>query len=368
MHNFCHCTSIIKVSVASEDTTLLIHHGIHGTFTPLAEKNDGSQNMADLRCTFRIAESCDFDEIVKLSNDIFSTGRDYLQLRLSRWLQMDNLAVMLAFVEQRLVGLQACFIVDDGRTFIRQAMRIVPEFRGNGLSRELSEAMDAYVRCNFPNVCRLRFTNYLYREFSTPTRMVLELGSIAYKIETENNRPLKVPSGNSMEIVSCSKEYFSDVILSRPFSHKLFPHDILLVDWCPYQALTSNIDYILQERDFLLVDKCADDGIPRSFSFGRLSTKVAVVEWIVAVYTDDPGLFEAHIMHQCKHACDIIKGGFSFVSFQDKGFRGLGQKLLGERLHLKHDEFYDNESLFLYERDFGKQGMNGYEPRIDACM
>ena len=44
---------------------------------------------------------------------------------------------------------------------------------------------------------------------------------------------------------------------------------------------------------------------------------------------------------------------FTFVSFHDKGLRNLGKKTLEEKLNLQHDEFYMNESLFLYERDFG---------------
>ena len=41
------------------------------------------------------------------------------------------------------------------------------------------------------------------------------------------------------------------------------------------------------------------------------------------------------------------------MSFHDKGLRNLGKKTLEEKLNLQHDEFYINESLFLYERDFG---------------
>ena len=58
------------------------------------------------------------------------------------------------------------------------------------------------------------------------------------------------------------------------------------------------VDYILQDGDFLLTEKCVEDAIPRYFSFGRLLPKVKVVECIVAVYKDDPGLFEADVIKQ----------------------------------------------------------------------
>ena len=75
----------------------------------------------DLPLTFRIAEPSDFDEIIRLSNEVFPSGNDYLQHKINKWLQMNNLAILLAFVDEKLVGLQACFIVDEGQTFVRQA-------------------------------------------------------------------------------------------------------------------------------------------------------------------------------------------------------------------------------------------------------
>ena len=307
----------------------------------------------DLPLTFRIAEPSDFDEIIRLSNEVFPSGNDYLQHKINKWLQMNNLAILLAFVDEKLVGLQACFIVDEGQTFVRQAMRFAPDLQGRGLSRKLSQAMDAYVRKNFPSVLRLRFTNYVYRECSSATKMVLELDNLGYRVEHLPLDPHMPCSVKNAELVSCSKKYFSEVILSRAFSHKLFPLNVLIVDWCPFEALCSNIDYILQDDDLLLTERCDEYEMPRSFSFGRLSPKAKVKEWIVSVYTDDPRLFEAHVIQHYYDACKIIKEEFTFVSFHDKGLRNLGKKTLGEKLNLQHDEFYMNESLFLYERDFG---------------
>lgn len=304
--------------------------------------------------TFRIATLDDFDEVVQLSNDSSPLGHDYLQLRFHSWLEMDNRVILLAFLNGRLIGLQACFIVDDGRTFVRQAMRLAPDFQGKGFSRELSKAMDTYVVDTFPNVCRVRLTTYRPLESSTATRMILELDKLNYQVvERVSNGRAMLPSNT----VTCSKQYFCDVILSRPCSLKLFPSNVLVVDrdWCPFEALQSNIDYILQEGDFLLVEKCVEGEFPKSFSFGRLSPKAKLLEWVVSVYADDPATFADHVIYQFNHACQVIKGEFSFTSFQEKRFRGHVQKLLEEQLQLKHADYFSYESLFLYERDFGKE-------------
>jgi len=300
--------------------------------------------------TFRIAQPDDFDETVKLSNQINPNGHDYLELKFLEWVKMDNRAVLLAFLEGKLVGLQACFIVDDGKTFVRQAMRFTPNLQGKGFSRELSEAMDTYVLNTFPDVCRLRFTTYRQLAFSTPTRIVLEFDKLNYVVvkRVSNDLP-KVP------IVSCSKQYFCDMILSDACTQKLFPQNIILVDWCPFDAHRSNIDCILQEDDFLLVEKCDECVIPKSFSFGRLSPKVKLTDWVVTVYADDQDMFEGHIMHQFNRACEVIRGEFIFVAFQEKRFRSRGQNLLEEKLQLKPHEYFTYQSLYLYERDFGEE-------------
>ena len=62
---------------------------------------------------FRLAQSGDFNTVVRLSEGIYN-GHDYLPFKFHRWLQRDNLAVVLAYSGGTLVGLQACFVVDEG--------------------------------------------------------------------------------------------------------------------------------------------------------------------------------------------------------------------------------------------------------------
>ena len=107
--------------------------------------------------TFRLAQPGDFNAVVKLSEGIY-TGHDYLPLTFHKWLQRDNLAVILAYSDDKLVGLQACFVVDEGRTLIPRAERILAEFRGQGLVRQLREFARKYVREHFPSLQRERFT------------------------------------------------------------------------------------------------------------------------------------------------------------------------------------------------------------------
>ena len=44
---------------------------------------------------FRLAQTSDLDEILILSEGVYD-GQDYLPVRFHNWMQMDNVAVMLA--------------------------------------------------------------------------------------------------------------------------------------------------------------------------------------------------------------------------------------------------------------------------------
>ncbi|KAL9958112.1 hypothetical protein ACROYT_G035083, partial [Oculina patagonica] len=111
----------------------------------------------NLELTIRLATPNDFDEILKLSEGMYE-GDDYLPFRYHAWMKMDKMDVMLAYFGEKLVGLAACSIVDDGRTVIRRAGRTLPEFRGRGVSKSLLQAMYEMIRRRYPKANRERFT------------------------------------------------------------------------------------------------------------------------------------------------------------------------------------------------------------------
>ena len=152
-----------------------------------------------------------------------------------------------------------------------------------------------------------------------------------------------------MKIDLCSRTHFSEVILSGSVKGHLFPDNIIVVNWCLFEPIRSNIDPILQESDVVFVEKCADLDLPKSLSFGTFSPCVKFAEWLAAVYTKDPVLFEAHLLHQLKRACELINGDFIFLSFQDKALTPLARKVLEEKLQLQEHDWLSTKTLKLYE-------------------
>ena len=315
--------------------------------------------------TCRLATSSDFDNVVKLSTGIFN-GYDCIPVVFHEWLKKENMAIMLLFAGRSLIGLSASCIVDEGKTFVRRFDRIIPNLRGQGLQRKIADALDEHVRTNFPNVSRERATSFLdlskVVSRKTPYQ-ILERDELSFFVQEK-------PTGNvdrycnfrrvldkekESDIESCTKEYFCNVILSSSVKEKMIPNNnVLVFDWCPYEPLPSNVDLIPGEKHHLhfFVDKCSSSGGPISFSYGIHTQTVMAEKWEATVYTDDPAVFEAHLLHQFKLARDIIEGKFTFFSVQDRIMTPFARRVLWKILQLKEANFLNGATMKVFERPF----------------
>ena len=304
---------------------------------------------------FRLAQTSDLDEILILSEGVYD-GQDYLPVRFHNWMQMDNVAVMLAHTSEKLVGLVQCSVVNDGRTAVRQAARTLLEFRGQGVYKRLSEAMSEFVRRQYPNVQREIFAS---TACPSPAREITQMTIIRTSAVNRSLLALNSLKVNFSDLIEpCTKEYLCDTIFSSPVAQKLFPDNSIVLDWIPMEASRSNIDHFQHEigQDFYFaVDKCGEDGIHRSVSFGALTPRVGCIDWTVTIYTSDPSLYEAQVIHQLQHAFNVIEGEF-FISFtQGNSLSNRGRRLLRECLpQVEFDKAWS--TFFLCENVIQSQG------------
>ena len=303
--------------------------------------------------TFRLAEPDDLDEIVTLSEGIYQ-GHDSPPLMFHKWLRTKNMAVILAqSSDNKLIGLIAYFIIDDRQTFVRRFERIHQDLSGQGLVRKLREYARNHAKQRFPNLKRVRFTstngsvNFQYH------RKLLELNILEYEVKLKSCSQALAAMKKSIVIKPCSRKYISDVILSSTERAQLFPEDIILFNWVPFERLRSNIDHILEDCNELFAEDCVDDSIPRSISFGTYLPTEKFLDWRTAIYSDDPTLFEAHLLHQLNRACEFIKSDFVFVCFHDKRWTELTKKVIEEQLQLNvYHHYVGQGKMYLYEKEF----------------
>ena len=299
-----------------------------------------------LELTFRLAKPSDFDEVLKLSEGIYD-GHDYLPFTFHTWMKMENVAVMLAYSGEKLVGLLVCFIVDEGKTAIRRAARILPEFRGQGVYRQLLQAINDFIRRQYPSVCQERFKTL--DSYPSVTKLA-QFDILRYYVKRTSRSHRSSTNDSSIQIEACTREYLCDVIFSKPVAQKLFPDNIIAPDLIPIEPLPLNIDYLQQENAlYFAVEKCSNGAYPRSVSFGVLSPRIKMAHWCVNVYTSDPILYEAHLVHQFKRACEVIDDNFIFRSFQEESLTAYGKRVLHGLIQPELDEEMFKMSVKLYE-------------------
>ncbi|KAJ7363410.1 hypothetical protein OS493_009562 [Desmophyllum pertusum] len=119
----------------------------------------------------------------------------------------------------------------------------------------------------------------------------------------------------------------------------MFPGRTIVVDWEPFEALRSNIDCIFEDGDCVFSDRDANDcsrgQLPKSFAHGRRSPRVQHMHWVASIYTEDPVMFQVHVVEQLRSACEKVEGDFIFSTFHKERHTKWGKKLLEETIGLK---------------------------------
>ena len=219
---------------------------------------------------------------------------------------------------------------------IGRAGRTLLELCGRGINKRLLQAVDEFIRRRYPNANRQRFTS----------------------LKSYDSHPALTKLAQLDMLSAYVREHYVRVTFLQPtfLSRSKPAHNVIALEFIPVEPLRSNIDYFQQECDLhFAVDKCSDGSFPRSVSFGVFSPRVKHVHWSVTVYTSDPDLYEAHLLHQFKRACEVIKGDFRFDTFQDKRLTNHGKRVLRERLQLKLNDEMSKMSVKLYEAKFVQQ-------------
>ena len=301
--------------------------------------------------SMRLARSNDYDQILKLSEGIHD-GHDYLPPRYHTLMAMENVHVMLAFSGDKLASLVACSIIDEGKTVVSRAWRTSPEFRGQGINQLLQSSLLDFSRKRYPMIERCRLVSTLSPDILSNSYKSLDQKDVLLcMVLNSTKRPQEISLNvDSLEIQSCTEEYICDVIFKQ--AEKVFPGNVILADWFPIEPFRSNIDYWMQENDslYFAVEKCVDGGSPRSFSLGVRSQNVKFVKWSVTIYSNDPQLYRAHLVHQFQRSCEEIESEYSFICCQDEMFTKCGIKVLQELLNLKFDEEIKLKKAYIYEQ------------------
>lgn len=309
----------------------------------------------------RKASASDCDAVVEMSQGIYS-GHDYFPCVFLQWLKKKNRVVFVAELDGKVVGLRAIHIVDNGKTFISQSLRIHPSYRGKGFSSFLISAVHEYIRQHYPSILRERFTTKsdnverLAIQKKYGDGMMLKKDILAFHVNEDFSLSLTLDATSSIKLKHYNKAEFGDVILDTAVANVLFKEGVHIIDWEPFDADKANLNDLAEESDFLLADRGTEEftnsGIPpKSFSHGRVSPRVEHSHWVVSIYADDPYLMKAHVYEQLKRSREFFKEKYIFSTFHDSTYSSQIKRFLEEEVSLMPVDFFDF-GLMLFEKKF----------------
>ena len=122
-----------------------------------------------------------------------------------------------------------------------------------------------------------------------------------------------------------------------------------LLDKTPYYKRQLCFKKEFENLEFY-TEKCCANSFPKSFSFGCITPRVDYIHWTTYIYTSDKSLYQAHLLHQFKRACEVVESRFIFVSSaQSERLTAHGRMLMEDNLQLKKSDNLQEIKLYIFE-------------------
>lgn len=305
----------------------------------------------------RLARKEDYLAVLEMSEGHYQ-GHDNAPILFKRWLQRDNITVLIATYGDKPIGLCAVCVVDDGQTFFSKGLRIHPLFQGKGFGTKFILGIRQFVRENYPKILRERYsagnTHHARLAIAAKTedKLLFEQDSYAFVVKREKFQLSKLDLCSSYLSLVCKydvQKFKED--LQR--SQALFKQGIMLIDYDPYKAIPSNIDLCIEQGDYLFTDVPQADQLC-SFSHGRINQTAKFTQWAVTVFTTDVALLQGHLLLNLKVACQNLQGDIVFRISHDRDelLKDTAVKLLQETFELEMETLrFDDFRALLFEKE-----------------
>ena len=282
--------------------------------------------MKEGQLVVRPANLCDYDDISKLSERMKDTF-DYVPDRFHKWLKEPNRITVVAEIATQVVAFAGFSVIDGEESVIMEAGRVDPSRRGEGIAGLPRCLGIELTRQKFPKLVRARYSVWsgVYQEVknSLEKNKVCDKELHCYDFLTYNVEPkhvnFKYKLKNCLKLQPCTEKEFKNRIRENTDTSSLFPNNILVIDWQPFEAIPSNFEYIVHDRDRYFVDMSTDcqGKLLTSCSMGRFVRLVCGMVWNSTIYAKDSKLCQSHVIHQLMTACETAQEKFIFTIFQD---------------------------------------------------
>ncbi|KXJ28663.1 Histidine N-acetyltransferase [Exaiptasia diaphana] len=229
--------------------------------------------MADSVVTVRVATDDDVDNILHVSEGIYN-GEDYLPVVLQQWLNYERKLIYLAEYEGEVIGLQVATIAENEQSFVTQALRIHPKYRGRRLSYQINDAVLASVRNKFPQVTRNMIVCLKYSAAFVMFRNKHFKPIIELKIHSIRNIPSDVLAQMCPEfdygLSILDKKNALEFYRNKKLSNLIGPHSVVMAGKSFPHKVPDDAHLVASKVEKLFVDVSLQEFLqgkfPKSFT------------------------------------------------------------------------------------------------------
>ena len=115
--------------------------------------------------------------------------------------------MMLLYAGKNLIGLQACCIVNEGKTLVWRAGRVAHSLEGRGLQRKLAEEFGEHVQANFLQISRIKTVSHLELQTKSGNSFKKIIGRDELSFFVEEKPARKVDRLNSRTSLRTEDEF-----------------------------------------------------------------------------------------------------------------------------------------------------------------
>ena len=307
-----------------------------------------------------------FPELLRISKGIYD-GSDYIEQTFFIWLEQElqdpkkRRNVILTDdrdSKTRVLGYQSFYFQEDGREVVSQALRLDPQFRGQGLGRRFMELCSVFLTRIAPDL-KFELKTIWHQYLSEGKHRDPKLGAVlATRVSvfywTED---VKYFLKSLEKIKSEHEEEFIEITASQ--LGKIFEEDEdrfvktlldggqhLLVKWVPFELRRGRHVEVIKPLEGKMRFLMQNTPSKMSLSLLTLPTKAEIGFNVgLDIYADDEEQFLSHSKLQLE-ALARNSQGFSSSGFQlnfacGEKFFGLMERFMRENLDLKLTPKYD---------------------------
>ncbi|XP_033756193.1 uncharacterized protein LOC117338938 [Pecten maximus] len=201
--------------------------------------------MAELK--FRRTTANDYDGVVSIRKHL-PDGTDYIPSQYHKLLESNT--GFAGFIGNQMVCFMFAAVIDDGKSILVQSIRVREEYEGMGVySRLRAFCIKDLSRIAKKGVFTINSPGYYKKLLQGSAKLVFLRHAMKFKTTKTSLQSLLRSRNVCSALEKVDASYLEKVFLTQSATRYLFPENRVVINWGPYEILSSNIERILRGNE-----------------------------------------------------------------------------------------------------------------------